>query len=145
MNPREFCKIAGMFAAQGEPAACRSAISRAYYSLFHVILEFLLSRNVPLPKKRAECHEKLYQLLYNSGSDILRTVGSELNDLRSRRNDADYRMDDKDVESPKTARAMVDRADRAIARFDDFVQDQAKIDSAVQGIKQYASIIQRLL
>src|SRR5208337_4682504 len=91
MNPREFCKIAGRFAAQGEPAACRSAISRAYYSLFHVILEFLLSRNVPLPKKRAECHEKLYQLLYNSGSDILRTVGSELNDLRSRRNDADYR------------------------------------------------------
>ena len=45
MNPREFCKIAGRLAAQGEAAACRSAISRAYYSLFHVILEFLLSRD----------------------------------------------------------------------------------------------------
>ena len=83
--------------------------------------------------------------MYNSGSDVLRTVSSELNDLRSRRNDADYRMDEKDVESPRTARAMVDRADRAIARFDEFVQDRVIADSAVQGIKQYASVTQKLL
>jgi len=82
--------------------------------------------------------------LYNSGSDVLRTISGELNDLRSRRNDADYRMDEKDVESPKTARAMVDRADRAIGRFDEVVQDQAKNDSAVQGIKQYARITLKL-
>ncbi len=143
MNPREFCKVAGVFAARREPAASRSAISRAYYSLFHVVLQFLVAHQVKLPKKRPECHELIYRFLYNSGNNDLKLVAGALNDLRGQRNDADYQMDNLDVESSTTAQAVVERALREISRFDGFIQKRTELVSAVQDIKRYATTIQK--
>ncbi len=144
MNPREFCTVAGVFAARGEAAACRSAISRAYYSLFHVVLDFLVAHHVKLPKNRPESHKLIFRLLFNCGNGDLRLVASALNDLRGQRNDADYEMSNRDVELPSTARVAVERAQREIRRFDAFTQSQTEIASEVQGIRLYATSVEKI-
>src|SRR5208337_5409710 len=137
MNPREFCTVAGKFALRGEAAASRSAISRAYYSLFHVVLEFLEANQVSLPKCRPNCHVLIYRYLYNCKHKELQIVAGALNDLRAQRSEADYRLGNLDVESSKTACAVVERAQREIERFDRVVQEQAEADLALQGIRGY--------
>jgi len=144
MNPREFCTVAGAFAARGEAAASRSAISRAYYSLFHVVLDFLITNQVRLPKNKPESHTLIYRLLFNCGDRDLRLVASALNDLRGQRNDADYDMKNRDVELRSTAQAAVERARREITRFAAFIQNQTGIASAVQGIKLHATVVEKL-
>ena len=144
MNPREFCTVAGVFAARGEAAASRSAISRAYYSLFHVVLDFLVAHQVKLPKKRPECHQLIFRLLFNCGNEDLKLVASALNDLRGLRNDADYDMNNRDVELPSVARAAVERALREISRFDAFIHSQTEITSVVQAIKLHATSVEKI-
>jgi uncharacterized protein (UPF0332 family) len=144
VRPREFCTVAGVFAARGEAAASRSAISRAYYSLFHVVRDFLVAHQVKLPKNKPESHKLIFRLLFNCGNEDLKLVASALNDLRGQRNDADYEMNNRDVELPSTARAAVERAQREISRFDAFIQTQTKIASVVQAIKLHATSVEKI-
>jgi len=90
MDPRKFCELAGSLAARSDAAAHRSAISRAYYSLFHAVLQYMLKVKTPLPKKLTEGHEIVYRLLYSSNDPTLMEVARHLHDLRTWRNDADY-------------------------------------------------------
>jgi uncharacterized protein (UPF0332 family) len=139
MDARGFCVLAGLLAAQGKPASCRSAVSRAYYSLFHVIHQFMMLKGVPLPRKQTDCHEVVYRLLFNAGDEDLKVIASELNDLRGRRNEADYDLNQSEIEDRKTAMALVDAARSATESFDQYCQDTARIQRAVEKAIEYAA------
>ena len=141
MDARAFCALAGFLATRSDPASCRSAVSRAYYSLFHVIHEFMDSNGIPLPKKRAECHEQVYRLLFNSGDADLAIIASSLNDLRGRRNEADYDLKRSDIEDRKTAMLLVETAKRATENFDQYCRDSAKINQAILAVTRYAELV----
>ncbi len=142
MDPRDFCKLASKLATYQEKAALRSAVSRAYYSLFLSIHGRVESLHVPMPKKRAECHEKLYHILFNCKDDGLRKIATVLNDLRARRNDADYSMESQDVETPKTVQLLEMTADNAIREFDNICTDSARMAAAQSDMVAYAQLVQ---
>jgi len=89
MDPREFLTIADELAARTSAAARRTAISRAYYAAFNAGGQLLRACGFRVGKGAA-AHGEVYRCLSNSGDADLARVGSELNDLHSSRNRADY-------------------------------------------------------
>lgn len=117
MNPREFLKLASELVVGGDPARIRSTISRAYYAAHHVGADMLTQMGFRI-EKGPGCHEDVCRRLNNSGDADVTKAGSQLGDLQSKRNKADYRLDNKDIESQKTAQADVGLARRIIQILD---------------------------
>lgn len=108
MRPRQFLELAEQLANGSSAAECRSAISRAYYAIFNLGEEFFERMGLPRPKR--EYHIILQRRLLNSGDKGLEKVGSRLGDLHTKRVSADYKMTDKLIENPQSARDAVERA-----------------------------------
>jgi hypothetical protein len=106
MTPIDFMSLADRLLAVDGLAERRSAVSRAYYYAFHVCLQFVEGCGIPLPKS-AEAHAKLIMCLKNCGNLDLHCAGIALNELRTARNIADYRLDDPEYEQRKNARSKL--------------------------------------
>jgi len=117
MNPREFLKLASELVVGGNPARVRSAISRAYYAAHHVGFDMLTQMGFRIDKGPGR-HQDVCMRLNNSNDTEVTKAGSQLVDLQSRRNQADYRLDNTDVEDQKTAQALVEQARRIIQILD---------------------------
>jgi uncharacterized protein (UPF0332 family) len=89
MDPRDFLVLAQQLAAASTEAAWRTAVSRAYYAVFHIARQLLedLGFRVPLADR---AHAYLWLRLSNSGEPNVVQAGQILNDLRRDRNWADY-------------------------------------------------------
>jgi uncharacterized protein (UPF0332 family) len=70
-------------------AECRSAVSRAYYSAFHVAREYLEEIGFVLAE-RGSCHKALQFALKASGHGGIAAIGSQLDTLYTERLSADY-------------------------------------------------------
>lgn len=140
MNPAQFCEIAGFLLAAKptEPAAIRSAVSRAYYALYHVVAGRLLAAGIQLPVKRSECHELVYRILSGAHGEELKTIAISLNDLRHHRNRADYELDDKSIESLANAKTIVEKTSKRISKFNTFCGDEAVMTSNWNAMKDAA-------
>ena len=109
MNGDDFIQLAGKLATHSEPAALRSAVSRAYYGAFHLAGEFLAEIDRPVPRN-ANAHVLLARTLQSLGHPDARGAGSLSGDLHSDRIKADYRLDDLRVETTAFARVSVETA-----------------------------------
>ena len=118
MDPRDFHTLASSLAAGKTAAEFRSAISRSYYAVFNVGAEILRGMGFVIGKGAA-AHAEVERCLSNSGDAEVAAVGAELGALHSRRNRSDYHLDRTDVESDKTARAIVTQAAQMIRALDD--------------------------
>ena len=67
----------------------RSAVSRAYYAVFHFFREFLLANGVDVGQGGA-CHSNLYVGLNNCGIGVVSPVAAKIDLLRTARVQADY-------------------------------------------------------
>lgn len=117
MNPREFLKLASDLVAAGDPAKIRSAISRAYYAAHHVGADMLTQMGFRIERGPGR-HDDVCRRLNNSGDAEVKKAGSQLGDLQSKRNKADYRLNNKEIESQKTAQVDVELARRIIQILD---------------------------
>ena len=114
MEPRQFQYLAERLAEHGAyPAEFRSAISRAYYAAFHLGLNLLREMGFPIVQNQ-HAHEEVYRHLNNSCDGELVRAASKMNDLRTKRNHADYKLDRSDVEEKKNAKMIVHQAARLI-------------------------------
>lgn len=89
MTGRDYIALAKRLLASADEASWRSAVSRAYYGAFHLGIDFFSALNFRVPQSD-KAHAYLWMRLQNCGDAALVAVGSDLNDLRSRRNEADY-------------------------------------------------------
>jgi uncharacterized protein (UPF0332 family) len=112
MDPEDFIKQAHRLLQDDTPANSRTAVSRAYYAAFHVAQGLLRELNFNLPNHAA--HGEVTKYLSNSGDEAVAGAGSNLADLQSRRVDADYRLQKKDIEDRKTAQLQVQIAKEII-------------------------------
>ena len=130
MNPLDFLKAADILKGSPEEASRRSAVSRAYYSLFHYIRVYLVRHNIPVPNDHT-AHEKIPRYLRNSGLPRARELGSTVADLKDDRIEADYEMD---VAGPdrNACELLVYKARLGVKEF-----NSCKGSTLVQGIKQY--------
>lgn len=113
MNPREFYELAKELSQRTRPSEIRSSISRAYYAVYHVSVEILEKLGFQIPKGPGG-HGDVQRKLANSGDQEVTKVGDDLNNLQSMRIKADYRLEHKAVENPKTAQAWMRQVERMI-------------------------------
>ena len=117
MDPREFHALAGRLAAGGAAAERRTAIGRSYYAVFNVAAEHL--RNIGFSISRgAAAHGEIQKCLINSGDAAVAAVASNLTDLHSSRNRADYHLEKVDVEKRGTALGAVTLSGQMIQSLD---------------------------
>jgi len=91
MNPRDFLNVAEEWVTGLSEAEWRSAVSRAYYGAFHVARALLRACGFEVPQADRS-HAYLWLRLNNCGHPDLQNAGEALNDLRGRRNEADYEL-----------------------------------------------------
>jgi uncharacterized protein (UPF0332 family) len=89
MNGREFLATARHLTGRGTEADWRSAVSRAYYAVFHVARDLLTSLRFRTPHGD-RAHNYFYVRLNNCGEPVVQRAATFLKALRTRRNEADY-------------------------------------------------------
>src|SRR3954470_10709507 len=109
-----------------DPAACRSAISRAYYAAFHVAHEFLDRIKVVIGQS-PQTHVTVQHALNNSGDATLALVSSRLRALYTERLAADYELARPTPEQPAQAKAMIALATDAIDQLDRLLAGTAAV------------------
>jgi uncharacterized protein (UPF0332 family) len=89
MNWREFLVLANRLAASTTEAEARSAVSRAYYTVFHIARQLFLDLHFVVPRAD-RAHQYLVFRLSNCGVPLVEQRGHDLETLRRLRNRADY-------------------------------------------------------
>jgi hypothetical protein len=117
MDPREFHRLAERLASGATPAEYRTAIGRAYYSVFNVGCEHLRGLGFRIAKGGA-AHGEIRHCLHNSGDTDITWVASELHSLHGLRIRADYQLDQTDVEKVANVRTAVGVASTLIQTLD---------------------------
>ncbi len=137
MNGEEYIALAGRLVASialGSPEArFRTAASRAYYGAYHLAVAALTTWGLKV-KQNAYGHQDVYNLFWGSGHAEARKVASLLDDLRTERIKADYRMDDSRFQEPRAAMMCVEMAEDAKRYLERCHSDAQAIQ---QGIQQW--------
>ena len=123
MNWREFLTLAARLAAGAAEEDWRSAVSRAYYSAFHVARQLLSDLGFTVPRAD-RAHQYLVFRLSNGGDPAVAQAGRDLETLRRLRNRADY--DDLPAFLPMQASGAVRLAEQVIVRLDAAAQDPTR-------------------
>jgi uncharacterized protein (UPF0332 family) len=89
MKRDEFLDTADRLSRGTTEGDWRSAVSRAYYAVFHFFREFLAAHGVYVSQGGA-VHFNLYSGLNNCGVAAVALIAGRLNDLRDWRAKADY-------------------------------------------------------
>lgn len=98
MDAKDYFLLAQKLAQMRTEATIRSAISRGYYAAFHFGKDLIEKLGFRLSKD-ASAHDKLYELLYNSGLEPAKDAAAWLHELRKRRNLADYDFKQKNMQT----------------------------------------------
>jgi uncharacterized protein (UPF0332 family) len=114
LNGNEFIALASHLVVNSAfgnaEARYRSAISRAYYGAFHLVIEFLeyvAAKRIP---ENHTGHEQAYRMLFSSGVPAAMEAARALNDLRGERNRADYKLHAKGMDNRANAQEKVELA-----------------------------------
>ncbi len=135
MQGRDFLDVAKNLARSQFEASLRSAISRAYYAMLNAAVQFLFQlgfRVAQGPGKHGEVHHRLF----NSGVEQALKFSNMLDELRKRRNDADYNMITTEFQNQASCALWVANAELAIALLADC--DKEPLRSQIRtGIREY--------
>jgi uncharacterized protein (UPF0332 family) len=123
LNFRDYLPLAASLANGTSEAEWRSAVSRAYYSAFHVASDLLRSLGFTVPRAD-RAHAYAWLRLMNCNHQSVADAGRTLNELRGRRNEADY--DAKFTLGRLSAERAVKLADAAIDALDGAVHEPAR-------------------
>ena len=81
-------------------------------------------------------HGEVQRCLSNSTQKNVQRVGSQLADLHSRRVQADYRLDRKEIENQKNAQAIVIQAQKMIQTLDESLTGPTR-ERIIDSIQHY--------
>jgi uncharacterized protein (UPF0332 family) len=113
MEPRVFLDLADLLSKGTTPAEYRTAVSRAYYSLYNAGVKALEEMGFTV-KTDHKGHTQVQHYLNNTGESELSQVSSQLSSLQTKRNKADYRLTDVEIENQRIALAAVSQATRMV-------------------------------
>ncbi len=113
MDPVDFISLAGKLAAtaNAEEAVYRTAVSRAYYGVFHLAASFLSELGFSAPRT-ANAHVFTQHHLNGSREPSACTAASLLSDLHAARNRADYQLGRDTAGTQAVAKWSVEMAHR---------------------------------
>jgi uncharacterized protein (UPF0332 family) len=117
MRGTDFLDLAISLQNSDSEAGRRSAVSRAYYAVFHVARELFVDAGIGLPHT-AEAHRKIQFCLMECGEDDARQAGGDLENLRVHRNAADYDLSQRRFRDNITVQSLVALAQRVITALE---------------------------
>lgn len=116
MDPRDFQSLAVQLAG-GTVAQRRTAVGRSYYAAFNVAAAHLRSLGFRV-RRGAAAHGEVQHCLSNSGDPDVVGVASEMSELHTARNRADYQMEDLAIELGPAVTQAVALAEKQIRTLD---------------------------
>ena len=140
MQASEFQDTAERLAQGTTEGDWRSAISRAYYAVFHHFLDFFLSHGLNLGSG-GQAHALLYQALNNCGYPAVKSIANAVNDLRRTRGEADYELTA--TIDQLSAVGAVRAAQGIVDTFQNLLTTLAPVD-IVDGVRNYLQTSGRL-
>lgn len=135
MDAKEYFDLARKLAQMRTEASVRSAISRGYYAAFHVAKNLVEGLGFTLPKDAA-AHDKLYYMLHNAGDKSAEDAAKLLNDLRKRRNFADYDFKRQDMQTYQDCQYDLVRVTGVITFCEAFSSEPLRTDLK-KGLSEY--------
>ena len=93
MSGNDFLTFAKTLHASDDEAARRTSDSRAYYALYHQVRDYLVSAGIRVTTNPDE-HERMIRFLKNSGVQDAKYIGEKMDEIRRKRNKADYELKD---------------------------------------------------
>lgn len=135
MNPEDFITLAGRLVAAAEAsvpeARHRAAASRAYYGAFYAVSSLLSEWGFAV-RRNAYGHQDAYSQLWQSGHRLAQEVAGLLDDLRTQRIRADYRLEDQRFRTPDSAKSCVEQAAELLIRLSRCRADADEIKAAIE-------------
>jgi uncharacterized protein (UPF0332 family) len=92
----EYARLAEELRTRGDEASLRTAISRAYYSVYHQARDYLLAEGIPLSK--SDSSHKVVWNGYRVIGGSCRSVGLNGDRLNDNRTKADYEDEVRNIE-----------------------------------------------
>ena len=141
MDPSEFLKLAHTLKKHANnEAALRTSVSRSYYSYFNYVCDVIVKQGLTLPEGAAK-HKWVELYLQECGMADMVLLASNLADLRTERNCADYDMslDKFDV---LHSTGMYLKAKTAYDGFQKLMGNSANRKKVRRGILEYCQKIQ---
>lgn len=137
MDPRDFHKLASDLVKNNASANLRTAIGRAYYSVYNVGLEILKGMGFSV-RSGPEAHGRIRMQFACCGIAIIEEAASKMGDLHSNRIQADYFLKNKTVENQKTVEAIIKNAESVIIAFDSCNSEpiRTKVTKAIQAYRR---------
>lgn len=107
---------------ENDEAYFRSAVSRAYYSVFKLIQDYFDSNKFPIPEKGSSgedlgLHQKYIECLKSHHDDLIKEIGTDLDELRIGRLNADYKKGKS--HNLRTAEIQVRLAEEVLQKMED--------------------------
>ncbi|MDI6725898.1 MAG: hypothetical protein QMD32_02955 [Smithellaceae bacterium] len=135
MDPRDFLDLAKILSGGSKAAEYRTAVSRAYYATFHVGADFFKAIGCRISGGPSG-HGEVIRNLANCGDLELAKVGTQLTDLRTQRNNADYDLDNTKYDNQKVSQAITIQSERMINALDK-CDSGARRDEIARAVKEY--------
>jgi uncharacterized protein (UPF0332 family) len=134
MNGQDFLAFASKIAVlHSQPAAIRSAISRAYYGAFHSAVQLLHE----LSLKTEARHGSVWMDFMTPPQIESQAIGNHLRELHAYRVAADYQLGRVDVEETQLAMICVETAEHVVslvALLQEMLQQDKARDEFIQAI-----------
>ncbi len=118
------------------PADFRTAISRAYYAAYNVAVDVLVQIGAP-PGRGPGGHSTVANCLMASKDDAVKVAGISINQLHTRRIQADYRLERTDVETQSSAVSACETAHDIIRHLEALSADKDRCVSVRPNISAY--------
>lgn len=140
MEPRAFLQLAQQLSNKTTcEASLRTCISRSYYALFNLMVQFV-DKNIGGLSWTANDHKKIYRYFNNCGIEDVEKIASDLNDLRDDRNDSDYKLHLDRFKDQTLVTFTFIKARRAFNSFEELLQNSKKRNQIVKAIREYKKI-----
>lgn len=144
MKAEEFIRFAGRIVTQGS-AGARSAVSRAYYGVFHTAAD-LIEELTGQRCRSGKAHNLVSQFIEFSQHPHAKQAALAITDLHTERIQADYRLSSSEIESVDYAKACVEtalRTQRLLAKLrSDCLADPKQLQKLSDGVARVKSIHQ---
>ena len=140
MDGQDFLKTARRLLTGSDESDWRSAVSRAYYAMFHMACDLCRAHGLDLGQG-GQVHHNLYVGLNNCGQPIVHGLAARLDALRDDRTDADYDLASMMLHT--RAVTCVQEADAIIVEFQ-AILTTIPAQSIIDGAKQHLQLIGRI-
>jgi len=136
MSGEDFLSLAKSLLKTPTEAAYRSAVSRAYYAVFHVGIAFLAELGLKA-SEGPQAHAQLRARVNNCGVPELKNTYEQLYDLYKRRRFADYDLNITIFQAQANVALMVASAGQIITTIKQCQQSQALRNQIRNNIREY--------